>query len=53
MEYNSKEMVVCEAARQLKDGDVVFVGIGLPNMACNLARRRMRLILYCCMNPAP
>jgi glutaconate CoA-transferase subunit B len=39
MEYNSKEMMVCQAARQLKDGDVVFVGIGLPNMACNLARR--------------
>lgn len=39
MEYNSKEMMVCQAARQLKDGEVVFVGIGLPNMACNLARR--------------
>lgn len=38
MEYNSKEMMVCQSARQLKDGDVVFVGIGLPNMACNLAR---------------
>jgi glutaconate CoA-transferase subunit B len=23
----------------LRDGDVVFVGIGLPNLACNLARR--------------
>ncbi|PCI39578.1 MAG: 3-oxoadipate--succinyl-CoA transferase subunit B, partial [Elusimicrobia bacterium] len=26
------------AARELRDGDVVFVGIGLPNIACNLAR---------------
>lgn len=26
------------AARELYDGDVVFVGIGLPNLACNLAR---------------
>ncbi|MBV8595408.1 MAG: CoA-transferase subunit beta [Candidatus Eremiobacteraeota bacterium] len=26
------------AARELHDGDVVFVGIGLPNLACNLAR---------------
>ncbi|MBI4668885.1 MAG: CoA-transferase subunit beta [Elusimicrobia bacterium] len=26
------------AARELKDGEVVFVGIGLPNLACNLAR---------------
>lgn len=27
------------AARELTDGEVVFVGIGLPNLACNLARR--------------
>ena len=27
------------AARLLKDGDTVFVGVGLPNLACNLARR--------------
>ena len=26
------------AARELKNGEVVFVGIGLPNLACNLAR---------------
>jgi len=39
MEYNANELMVCQAARQLEDGDVVFVGIGLPNMACNLARR--------------
>lgn len=26
------------AARELRDGEVVFVGIGLPNLACNLAR---------------
>ncbi len=39
MEYNANELMVCQAARQLQDGDVVFVGIGLPNMACNLARR--------------
>jgi glutaconate CoA-transferase, subunit B len=30
-------MALC-AARELHDGDVVFVGIGLPNLACNLAR---------------
>jgi len=39
MEYNTNELMVCQASRQLQDGDVVFVGIGLPNMACNLARR--------------
>lgn len=27
------------AAREIRDGDVVFVGIGLPNLAVNLARR--------------
>jgi glutaconate CoA-transferase subunit B len=27
------------ASRELADGEVVFVGIGLPNLACNLARR--------------
>jgi glutaconate CoA-transferase, subunit B len=40
MDYSAKELMVCEAARQLHDGEVVFVGIGLPNLACNLARRR-------------
>ncbi|MGB6854849.1 MAG: CoA-transferase, partial [Thermoanaerobaculia bacterium] len=32
--------MVCQAARQLRDEEVVFVGIGLPNLACNLARHR-------------
>jgi glutaconate CoA-transferase subunit B len=32
------EMMVTCAARELRDGEVVFVGIGLPNLACNLAR---------------
>src|SRR5262245_29744671 len=31
-------MMVVQAARELRDGEVVFVGIGLPNLACNLAR---------------
>lgn len=30
--------MVAVAARELADGEVVFVGIGLPNLACNLAR---------------
>jgi glutaconate CoA-transferase subunit B len=37
--YTASEMMVVTAARLLRDGDVVFVGIGLPNLACNLARR--------------
>ena len=32
-------MMVVAASRLLRDGDVVFVGIGQPNLACNLARR--------------
>ena len=39
MKYTTNELMVCQAARQLRDGEVVFVGIGLPNLACNLARR--------------
>jgi len=31
-------MMAAVAARELGDGEVVFVGIGLPNLACNLAR---------------
>jgi glutaconate CoA-transferase, subunit B len=31
-------MMASVAARELADGEVVFVGIGLPNLACNLAR---------------
>jgi glutaconate CoA-transferase subunit B len=27
------------AARELRDGEIVFVGIGLPNLAANLAKR--------------
>ena len=37
--YTANELMVCQAARQLRSGEVVFVGIGLPNLACNLARR--------------
>lgn len=31
--------MIVNAARLLHDGDVVFVGVGQPNLACNLARR--------------
>src|SRR6202521_5921038 len=30
--------MACVASRELRDGEVVFVGIGLPNLACTLAR---------------
>ena len=37
--YNPKELMVVNAARLLQDHDVVFVGVGIPNLACNLAMR--------------
>src|SRR5437588_292301 len=37
-DYSPDEMMAAVAARELQDGEVVFVGIGLPNLACNLAR---------------
>lgn len=36
--YTLNELMCVLAAREIGDGDVVFVGIGLPNLACNLAR---------------
>jgi len=39
MEYTSSELLIINAARLLKDGDTVFVGVGSPNLACNLAMR--------------
>jgi glutaconate CoA-transferase subunit B len=39
MEYTKTELMVVAASRELKDNEVVFVGIGLPNLAANLAKR--------------
>jgi glutaconate CoA-transferase subunit B len=39
MEYSAAELMTINSARLLRDGDTVFVGVGLPNLACNLARR--------------
>lgn len=39
-DYAASEMMTVIAARELNDGECVFVGIGLPNVACNLAKRR-------------
>jgi glutaconate CoA-transferase subunit B len=38
-DYNPQELMVVNASRLLLDGDVVFVGVGIPNLACNLAMR--------------
>jgi glutaconate CoA-transferase subunit B len=37
--YEPEEMMVVAAARLLEPDDVVFIGIGLPSKAANLARR--------------
>ena len=36
--YSDSEMMIAVAARMLKGARTVFVGVGLPNIACNLAR---------------
>jgi glutaconate CoA-transferase subunit B len=38
MGYDADEMMTVAAARELRDGEVCFVGIGLPSTAANLAR---------------
>ena len=37
--YSADEMMAVEAARRLDNSTVCFVGIGLPSLAANLARR--------------
>ncbi|HCE17936.1 MAG TPA: 3-oxoadipate--succinyl-CoA transferase subunit B [Anaerolinea thermolimosa] len=44
--WTASELMTINAARLLRDGDVVFVGVGLPNLACNLARRTHAPNLY-------
>ena len=39
IQYSSAELMIINAARLLRDRDVVFVGVGQPNLACNLAKR--------------
>lgn len=37
--YSNAELMIINSARLLRDHDVVFVGVGQPNLACNLAKR--------------
>ena len=39
MEYTPAELMVVAAAREIKDGEVVFVGMRLPLLAFSLAKR--------------
>jgi glutaconate CoA-transferase subunit B len=48
-DYSPSEMMVVAAARHLADGQVIFVGIGLPFLAAILAKRTHapRAVLLC------
>jgi glutaconate CoA-transferase subunit B len=39
MDYTPSELMITSSARALAGEHIVFVGVGLPNIACNLARR--------------
>lgn len=39
MSYTPSELMVVNAARELKDRETVLVGVGIPNLAANLAIR--------------
>src|SRR3972149_4520816 len=38
-EVNASEIMAAAGARELKDGEVIVVGLGLPQVACVLAKR--------------
>jgi glutaconate CoA-transferase subunit B len=38
-EYTDTELMVTRAAKELEDGDTTLVGVGVPNLACNLAKQ--------------
>jgi glutaconate CoA-transferase subunit B len=39
MDFTPSELMIVNASRALEGNQVIFVGVGLPNIACNLARR--------------
>src|SRR5918912_2638908 len=39
MDYTQNEMMIAASARELQGARVAFVGVGLPNIVCNLAQR--------------
>src|SRR5215207_7044433 len=38
MTYSQNELMIAAAARELQGARVAFVGVGLPNIVCNLAQ---------------
>ncbi len=41
MDYSPNEMMIAASARELRGARVAFVGVGLPNIVCNLAQRSL------------
>ncbi|OGS42272.1 MAG: 3-oxoadipate--succinyl-CoA transferase subunit B [Euryarchaeota archaeon RBG_16_62_10] len=39
VDYTPSELMVVVAARELRDGESVLVGVGIPNLAANLAKK--------------
>ena len=39
MDYTDTELMVSTAAQELRNGDSVLVGVGVPNLAANLAKQ--------------
>lgn len=37
--YTDTELMITRAAQELQNDDTVLVGVGIPNLACNLAKR--------------
>lgn len=38
-DYTDTELMISRAAQELQNGDTTLVGVGVPNLACNLAKR--------------
>lgn len=38
-DYTETEMMITRAAQELQNDDTVLVGVGVPNLACNLAKQ--------------
>ena len=38
-EYTDTELMISRSAQELENDDTVLVGVGVPNLACNLAKR--------------
>ena len=38
LQYNIAEQMIVSAAREIKDGDIIYAGVGMPNVAVLLAK---------------